>query len=384
MRQDTAFRGPGIAMIVLAVFLSVFSHSMAADAPDIEQFDSLNYDDGPHVLFPNDSTAIVFYYCQGEITSNTVRATDTLQFTGFCEDTSIAYVIPRVVVQYDRYTLGKVSKVLAISDIHGEFDHFFSILSAAEAIDADGRWVFGDGHLVINGDVFDRGAQVTECLWLIHQLQLQATKAGGAVHLLFGNHEHMVLRGDNRYIHPRYLDGIVKKSRIKHEDLYGPDMALGQWLRSCPVAIVINDVLYNHAGLSPDLTSEWTLESLNHGVTAAVDMSSPKIAFSEPARMLVGSLGPLWYRGYFGESSKYSRATTAEIDQVLEHFGVSAVVVGHSGVDSVASLYETRVYAIDVDVPALGSLEALLEENGQFWRIAGDGSLHQVGPFIEP
>jgi len=201
--------------------------------------------------------------------------------------------------------------------------------------------------------------------------------------MLLGNHEMMVLRGDNRYIHERYLDGIAKKTRIKHEDLYGPDMALGRWLRICPTAISINGILYVHAGMSPRLVDGWNLDRLNRQIQAAIDISSPQMAFTDTARMLVGSLGPLWYRGYFEDNRRYARAASADIDRILDQFGVSAIVVGHSGVDSVVSLYEGRVYAIDVDVEALGSLEALLEEDGRIFRIAGDGSRRQVAPYLE-
>ena len=74
---------------------------------------------------------------------------------------------------------------------------------AGKVIDTDLTWSFGDGHLVIVGDVFDRGPNVTECLWLIYRLEQEASAAGGAVHFLLGNHELMVMRGDLRYLNER-------------------------------------------------------------------------------------------------------------------------------------------------------------------------------------
>jgi hypothetical protein len=43
----------------------------------------------------------------------------------------------------------------------------------------------------------------------------------------------------------------------------------------------------------------------------------------------------------------------------------------------VTRLYEGRVYAIDVDLEALGAFQGLRWENGVFSVVAGDGS---IGP----
>ena len=106
------------------------------------------------------------------------------------------------------------------------------------------------------------------------------------MHVILGNHEKMVLRGDNRYIHDRYLKGIVRKTRIRHEDLYGPDMALGRWLRTYSTALVINDILYTHGGMPPYLAEgAWSLAGLNSQMLSVIDMSSSAVAFDETARM---------------------------------------------------------------------------------------------------
>lgn len=373
-----------LAALMVTVILAFVPGVCLGEDADSVAIDTTNYDDGPHIYWPTDSTAIVFYLYEGEVRREEYSCRDTLVFEGLCADSAASYVVPRHSSIADSYLEG-VSRVLSVSDIHGEYDHFVNILTAALVIDEQHDWIFGDGHLVIDGDVFDRGPRVTECLWLIHQLQQQAGRSGGAAHMLLGNHEMMVLRGDNRYIHERYLEGIVQKTRIRHEDLFGPDMAFGEWLRSCATAMVINDVLYSHAGLSPLVMTEgWTLDQINTANRQLIDLTTPAVAFDETFKMLIGSKGPFWYRGYFYEmEGRYPRASESEITDILARCSASAVVVGHSGVDSVASLYDGRVLAIDVDVEALGSLEALLVEDGQFYRIAGDGSRHPVMPFVE-
>ena len=62
-----------------------------------------------------------------------------------------------------------VSKFVAISDIHGQHDIFLSLLRQHKVIDSLNQWIYGEGHLVIVGDIMDRGPKVTEslpvCLW---------------------------------------------------------------------------------------------------------------------------------------------------------------------------------------------------------------------------
>jgi hypothetical protein len=95
-------------------------------------------------------------------------------------------------------------KILAISDIEGNFLALIEILFSNKVIDKYLNWTFGDSHLVIAGDCFDRGEQVVECLWLIYALEDKARRKGGYVHFILGNHEIMNLNGDWRYIHPKY------------------------------------------------------------------------------------------------------------------------------------------------------------------------------------
>jgi hypothetical protein len=332
-------------------------------------------DDGPHLFWESDTSAIVFYWCDSQKIVNTYTCGDTIRFTGECHDAGIEYAVPCSEHEIAPHVFESVPKVLAVSDIHGEYDHFFNILCESEVIDSAGHWTFGDGHLVVLGDVFDRGPRVTECLWLIYRLEQEAGIAGGMVHFALGNHELMVLRGDNRYIHERYLTGIVKKMRIKHEDFYGPDMELGRWLRSKHTVIRINDIIFVHGGLIPDLVSDnVSMAHINDMIREAIDLTSPRMAFTDSVRYFLGSLGPVWYRGYHYEmEDRYPQATTDQIDSLLEFYGGSAIVVGHSQVDSVQSLYDSRVIAIDVIVEDLGHLEALEWENGRFFRVTGNG-----------
>ena len=98
----------------------------------------------------------------------------------------------------------RVDSISVISDIHGEYHSYINLLKATGIIDDNLRWNFGQGHLVVLGDIFDRGDMVTEVLWHLFGLEKQALQAGGMVHVLLGNHELMILSKDLSYMSEKY------------------------------------------------------------------------------------------------------------------------------------------------------------------------------------
>jgi len=355
-----------------------FAYAQAANSDSTLAEESL--DDGPHIFLADDSSAIVFYLCHGSVNRRSFDPVDTLRFFGFCRDSAMEYIVPLEPPAIEPHIFTDVSRIFAVSDIHGEYEYLVDILINGRVIDQNLHWAWGDGHLVVVGDIFDRGDRVTECLWFIYRLEQEAKLAGGRVHFTLGNHEMMVMRGDNRYIHQRYLEGIVRKTRIRHEDLYGPDMVLGRWLRSKHTAIKINDIIFIHAGIPPFFTERGlSLDSVNKMARDNMDLRSSQLAFNDFVKLLYGSVGPFWYRGYFEErENRYPMATQDHIDSTLSHYDAHAIVVGHSGVDQVSGLFANKVLALDVPFEDLGSLQALLWQDDKFYRVTGAGELQPI------
>ena len=133
-------------------------------------------------------------------------------------------------VNYNQ-TYNGVDKFAAISDIHGQYDLFVQLLKNHKIIDSHLNWIYGKGHLVILGDIMDRGDKVTELLWLTYKLEKQAEKEGGKVHYMVGNHELMVLNNDIRYIHEKYTS-TAHKMNIVYSQLFAKNTFFGQWLRT--------------------------------------------------------------------------------------------------------------------------------------------------------
>lgn len=135
-----------------------------------------------------------------------------------------------------RQSYDDVDSIAIISDVHGEYDIYINLLIKNGIIDNNLNWKFGKGHLVILGDVFDRGDKVTEIFWHLFGMEQEAEKAGGRLHLLLGNHELMVLSKATAYINKKY-NHVENISGTYYFDLYSENSVLGKWLRAKPVII---------------------------------------------------------------------------------------------------------------------------------------------------
>ena len=261
-------------------------------------------------------------------------------------------------------------RIVALSDIHGQYDLMVKLLRANGVIDAKNRWKLGRDQLVLTGDVFDRGPKVTEVFWLLQQLQQQARKAGGAVHFLLGNHETMVLYDDLRYVNPKYLQ-VAAKLGLPYPALYGNDTYLGRWLRSRPVLLRLGDTLFLHGGIAPeniDLVAD--MEATNQAYRDSLGTPKPVLK-ADPvlSRLYDGKKSPIWYRGYFDGA-----LDTAQVAAVLQKLGVARIVVGHTSMKHVSSFHGGRVIAIDSSIKQGESGELLFIENGTVSRGLLDGS----------
>lgn len=333
-------------------------------------------DDGPHVYWRDASTALLFYHCKGAFhASDWLRVRGTVSVEGFCGDTQARYLLSSSPPKVEPDAFDGDFPVFAVSDVHGEYDALVELLTGAGVVDHHLSWAFGKGHLVVAGDVMDRGARVTECLWLIHRLTREAREAGGRVHFLLGNHEVMVLQGDLRYVHAKYLEGTAATSGVDYDDQFGPAMELGRWMRTLHVAVRLNGVLFVHGGVGVEVVERGLdLSRLNAEARAALDLRSYDLVFQDMPGFILAGGGPLWYRRYHGATSGGPRITAEELDLVLRHFRASAVVVGHTDVGQVQALYDGKAFGIDVSVDDLGGLQGLLVERGAFYRVDAAGT----------
>jgi hypothetical protein len=335
--------------------------------------------DGPYMRIFDDTTLIVSYLCEGELLTSIHNATDEYEFTGECHDSQIVYNIPLDPPQVEPNEYDSVNKIFVFSDVHGRYNYTVELLQNNEIIDTETNWSFGDGFLVLDGDLFDRGRQVTELLWLIYKLEHQAKEAGGRVVYTLGNHDAMIMIGDLRNLHWKYTELTEKKLSMKYDQLFDGNSVLGRWLRTKHPAVRINNILFNHPGINPEIVRRgYSLDFLSQVIRKNLDTPYDSIKQDEFLTFMFRSEGPLWYRGYFHEMEKYPHATVEQVDSVLDYFNVDHVVIGHAVVDSITLLYYGRVIGINQDYEIRDEYEGLRWEDGRFEACDIEGNRRDI------
>jgi hypothetical protein len=262
-------------------------------------------------------------------------------------------------------------KMFFVSDIEGEFGAFRSLLIHNGVIDSSYRWIFGEGHLVICGDLFDRGKEVVQELWLLYKLEDEARAAGGYVHTILGNHDIMNLSGDTRYVQAFYFADATLMGK-KYPDLYSKQTELGRWLRTKNIVERVGEYLCLHAGISPVINAKGLfVQDINETCRPFYDQGQND--------HLLDSLGlypffdensPFWYRGYFLEP----RASLAAVDSTLTIYHAIKIIVGHTILTpNPAMYYSGKVIAIDVNEHE-GQCAGVLYLDKKWWVVDGEGT----------
>jgi hypothetical protein len=269
-------------------------------------------------------------------------------------------------------TFSGVGNLIAISDIHGQYETFIKLLVNHKVIDENLNWIFGNGHLVVLGDLMDRGPKVTESIWLVYQLEKKAEISGGKVHVLLGNHELMVLNNDIRYVHNKYQE-TSKLLNTSYNNLYSENSIIGNWLRKKPVIIKINDLLFVHAGISLELVrKEITIENANKlFINQITGKSWDTILNDSLLTLMVGDNGPVWYRGYFDLPVLHEY----KIDYITKYFDVNHVIVGHTSFSHIISIYNNKILGIDSNIKLGNYGEVLIVKNNLFYRGTNNGAI---------
>lgn len=331
--------------------------------------------DGPYVLYKNNKIFVNYVYDQN---GSPVLKADSFSLEQKQEiilkvaagkDGSTFDVILKKELAIEKPEYSGVTKMLVISDIEGEFDAFKKLLLVNNIIDQKFNWTFGNGHLILTGDFFDRGIRVTETLWLIYSLEEKAKAAGGYVHFVLGNHEIMNLNNDLRYVHPKYMQS-AKLMNENYLSLYGENSELGRWLRTKNITEKVGNVLFMHAGISSYVNlMDLSLTKMNKLVRPFYDDTTYN--YKDPkVDILFSDFGPFWYRGYYSGSPK---ASINQIDSTLTLYKVKHIATGHTVIsDTISVLHKGKLINTDVH-HSKGHSEALLIDNGTFYRVTSFG-----------
>jgi hypothetical protein len=290
-----------------------------------------------------------------------------------------------------------VHRIVAVGDVHGDFEAFVSVLRSAGVIDKSNKWVGGETHLVQTGDCVDRGPDSRKVLELLMSLSKQAERSKGMVHALLGNHEAMNIYGYLQYVSaadyasyrnsqsedlrdrayevladPKQKDDEQYRKKwydehplgwIEQRQAFAPNGKFGKVLLEQDAVVKVNDVLFLHGGISEKYVS-----------TPLADLNSRIRAELRDFKLLEGGIatddqGPLWDR-------RLAQAPEPEIaglvDSILTKFGVSHIVIGHTPTTgAVTPRVGGRVLLIDVGLSKSfhQSPACLIIEDGKYFAM---------------
>ena len=237
-------------------------------------------------------------------------------------------------------------RVVAVGDLHGDYQATLDVLHAAKLIDDSAHWSGGNATLVQTGDVLDRGDGESKILALLEQLHDEAPKAGGQVVQLIGNHELMNAAHDFRYVTP---GGMQDFDHDRQREL-GPGGVWAKQLAHHNVIAIVGDTLYSHAGVLPDWTDK--IDQINRDARCWLDAQDP-----EPPVALTSDESPVWTRAWGGDS-----VDCAQLQQVLKATGAKRMVVGHTVQQAgINAQCDGALWRIDVGLSKIysGPIEAL-------------------------
>lgn len=266
-----------------------------------------------------------------------------------------------------------VDSLFVVGDVHGQYGTLRRLLAHGGLIDDEGGWSGGAAHLVVLGDVFDRGPDVTRTLWFLYGLEEDARTSGGGVHVVLGNHEIMVLTGDLRYVSSKEQT-LALVHGTSYPDLFDVERTvLGRWIASRPGLLQVDEALLAHGGVAEPYR-KYGVREFNDTLAAFMDEElfhrwrdttyAPPLDSASYARRIdffYGDESVFWFRDYMRTDT-----AGALLDSVLERHGARVHVIAHTPVRTIAPRYGGRLVPVDLARPATEML--LLERIGDGYR----------------
>ena len=358
--------------------IRVFAHILFLHAFFLCSGQSSTLTDGPYVFYGKDYL-VIKSITNGQLKKDSAAlhsARNTLLTVTVSAQPGVSFNVPiKRNLQPEASTYRSADNLLALSDIEGTFEGLNKLLLSGGVIDNQFNWIFGKGHLVICGDMFDRGEDVTACLWLLYKLEDEAKAKGGHVHVILGNHEIMNMSEDFRYVNAKYNEAASLMGTT-YKELYTANTELGRWLRTKNIMERIGNYLFLHGGVSQPINqSGLSLDEINDQARPYYQMSGFDSVLNEAhvLPLFSGDTAPFWYRGYFLQP----QASMAQIDSTLNLFNVKRIVVGHNIVDSIQTRYEGKIIAIDVNYH-LSNYQALVINGKDIYRINAAGEMKKL------
>jgi hypothetical protein len=277
--------------------------------------------------------------------------------------------------------LPRAERIIAVGDVHGDLRSLQEALRISRVVGAGSEWIGGRTLVVQLGDILDRGDEEREVLQYLEDLNVKASKHGGRVVTLLGNHEIMNVELDFRYVTPAGFSTFARKTNeLEHgyneksvpktyQEIINqlPDFMKARalalrpggpttirYFSKSPVVLVVGDTVFVHAGLN------------NEHVAFGIDQinASTKnwlLGKADKPDILRGRFSPVWTRIYSYPNLAVDSEECKELCSALDKIPAKRMIVGHTPQSHINSACKARVWRIDTGLSSAygGNIETL-------------------------
>lgn len=251
--------------------------------------------------------------------------------------------------------LPAVNRIIVIGDIHGDFDELIRCLLKGKCVNRSLKWTGKDTIVVQCGDQIDscRSSETINChmekqkndkaedikiLKYLTNLHKEASKYGGAVYSLIGNHE-MMNQSDLRYVsyenivsfadpdaHNKFISGLENRKKY-----FSPGNKIAEFL-ACTrlMALSIGSNIFVHAGLVKEISNKYSIDDLNMILSLYLfnELDNQEYItdiFENP------KISPIWTRVFGLAGKNLGKKKCVELMKpLITNYKVGKIYVGHT------------------------------------------------------
>jgi hypothetical protein len=299
--------------------------------------------------------------------------------------------------------LPAVKRIIVIGDIHGDMDKLLKCLRIPNLIDNNNNWIGGETVVVQVGDQIDscrfKGsksncnqpnhsaldeAEDIKILYYLTELHNQASKEGGAVYSLMGNHEFMNVDGDMRFVshsNIREFDNYNHNGKIINDGLEGRKLAfkpgnkIANFL-ACTrrMGLIIGNNLFVHAGIVPEMRGKYNIDDMNKLLSLFLlnELEQPEI-FRD--LFMNGNISPMWTRKFGFKNIN----NCDELSTTLKYYKVGKMFVGHTPQfkEGINSQCDNQIWRTDIGMSRAFDISNMIRDV-QVLEILKDGEIINI------
>ena len=275
------------------------------------------------------------------------------------------------------------NRIIAIGDIHADYDIFIELLKMAKVINNKLDWIGKKTYVLQLGDTLDgkrpnisidknflnTPSEIAINRFIL-SLDRKAKKEGGRVISLLGNHELFPYYFyndevfNNNYVKTADIDEYKDLFKISRFRYYKPGSGDGAKLfgKTRPMIIQLGQFIFSHGSISP----EFLKECIKHGYKTTknpktVDLHKVNKAIAD---WMIGNtkkppfyieaddnINPLFNRTLTNPKSLNEKQCKEIVDPIFDYLpNANYLVMGHSPHKTINSLCNDYVYRIDIAI----------------------------------